>query len=91
MWINSIPMRKMPPWKPDVPEGMAHGDYRLAIYFDGNGGKVDPGEIRLHAAGSKDRRPPFLGAFPTSGIYFFPKKKPAETELGGGSIFAGIF
>ena len=38
-----------------------------------------------------DRRPPFLGAFPTSGIYFFPKKKPAETELGGGSIFAGIF
>lgn len=28
-------------WLPNVPEGMAHGDYRLAIYFDGSSGKVN--------------------------------------------------
>jgi prepilin-type N-terminal cleavage/methylation domain-containing protein len=28
-------------WKADTPEKMAHGTYRLAVYFDGAGGKVD--------------------------------------------------
>ncbi len=35
------PDAKSAAWKPDVPEGMAHGTYRLAIYFDGSSGKVD--------------------------------------------------
>ena len=33
-------------WKADVPEKMAHGSYRLAIYFDGSGGKVNRYNIR---------------------------------------------
>jgi prepilin-type N-terminal cleavage/methylation domain-containing protein len=28
-------------WINDVPDGMAHGTYRLAMYFDGSGGKVN--------------------------------------------------
>lgn len=28
-------------WKGDVPAKMAHGTYRLAIYFDGGGGKLN--------------------------------------------------
>ncbi len=28
-------------WKSDVPAAMSHGSYRLAIYFDGAGGKVN--------------------------------------------------
>lgn len=28
-------------WKADVPAGMIHGSYRLALYFDGSVGKVD--------------------------------------------------
>ena len=35
------PDAKNAAWLPDVPEGMAHGDYRLAIYFDGGCGKVN--------------------------------------------------
>jgi prepilin-type N-terminal cleavage/methylation domain-containing protein len=33
-------------WKADVPEKMAHGSYRLAIYFDGSGGKVNRYNVR---------------------------------------------
>jgi len=28
-------------WLGETPEGMAHGSYRLAMYFDGSGGKVN--------------------------------------------------
>jgi prepilin-type N-terminal cleavage/methylation domain-containing protein len=35
------PDAKNAAWLPNVPEGMAHGDYRLAIYFDGSCGKVN--------------------------------------------------
>ncbi len=35
------PDAKNAAWLPNVPEGMAHGDYRLAIYFDGSGGKLN--------------------------------------------------
>lgn len=33
-------------WKADVPEKMAHGSYRLAMYFDGSGGKVNQYNLR---------------------------------------------
>ena len=33
-------------WKADVPEKMAHGSYRLAMYFDGSGGKVNQYNVR---------------------------------------------
>ncbi|MFK7850230.1 MAG: type II secretion system protein [Akkermansiaceae bacterium] len=28
-------------WKDEIPEEMSHGDYRIAIYFDGHAGKLD--------------------------------------------------
>lgn len=28
-------------WLSDVPDGMAHGTYRLAVYFDGSSRKVN--------------------------------------------------
>lgn len=28
-------------WKPDIPAEMSHGDYRIAIYFDGHAGKLN--------------------------------------------------
>ncbi len=33
-------------WKADIPEKMAHGSYRLAMYFDGSGGKVNQNNSR---------------------------------------------
>ena len=30
-----------PSWLPEVPEGMAHGTYRLGPYWDGHVGQLD--------------------------------------------------
>lgn len=35
------PNAKGASWLNDVPDGMAHGTYRLAVYFDGSSRKVN--------------------------------------------------